>query len=180
MTTMENHRRNYATDHCGRSIPLHRGEHGRFRRSNTREILKKKWNDRKNTRASSNGIKPGGVLYFFTLNHPALHHRSRRNRDSPRLEGEVPVERDTRRVPPHSTLKPFFSKTRFRRVRHWYSEGAPVILVPPAFIREAVWSPALSLSLFFLAFSVALSLSGRRSIRKRTKSPPCTRSLSGQ
>lgn len=65
---------------------------------------------------------------------------------TPREYG-VSVERDTPRlVPPHSTLKPFFSKTRFRRVRHWYSKGAIRLSSSlRAFIREA---SGLSLFLF--------------------------------
>lgn len=105
-----------------------------------------------------------------------LRHLRRNRCDSLRLEGGVSVERDTLRlVPPHSTLKPFFSKTRFRRVRHWYSKGGyPVILVPPAFSREA---SGISLSLFFSLLSLSLSLSVslyRQSEFGSTKSPPHT------
>lgn len=75
----------------------------------------------------------------------------------------VSVKRDTPRlVPLHSTLKPFFSKTRFWRVRHWYSEGAIRLSSSlRAFIREA---SGLSLS---LSFSLVDPRFGS------TKSPPC-------
>jgi len=79
----------------------------------------------------------------------------------------ISVERDTRLAPsPHSTLKPFFSKTRFRRVRHWYSEGAIRL---SSSLQPLSGKRLVSVS---LSLSLSLSLVGRRSEFGSTKSPP--------